>query len=344
MFGGSPSTVALELLLLHSWLHHAGLLHLLHTWLLHLLHAWLHHWLLAVLLHGLSRLLHHLWLLLHLHAWLLHHTWLLHAGLLHHSWLLHHAGLLHAGLLHHAWLLHHTWLLALHICHLILLLCDHLLLLHHLLLHHLLLGHHLLLVDNHSGLLHLARSHLILRLTIAWHAVASWDSEALKLTSDRSFSSFGATRSPGALKVDGTGLFASVLNGEPLVDSGAYTQGGQLDRGFADQVAGGYIFIEDLDCHVITDILDVELESLLPARGLTSTLESTSSELLHTTLKDAVRVHLTEELSISCKLGLDHVDRKHSGSCHSKLSFKLKIYIRLICLTINQRYCIRILI
>ena len=218
------------MLLLHAGLHHA--------WLL--LHAWLHH---AGLLHAW---LHHTWLL---HAWL-HHTWLLHARL-HHTGLLHHAGLLHhTGLLHHAGLLHtglHHLLLGISwlghgeslglSCslgsHLLLLLLNHHLLLLHLLLHHHLVLLHLLLVDNHGGLSHLAHlTHRVLHHTHASHAGLHHLLLLACTSSTWCFSSGGG--SPRALQVEGTRLLASILNGEPFIDTSSNTQGGDLDGGFTN--------------------------------------------------------------------------------------------------------------
>ena len=226
--------------------HHAGL----HAWLHH---AWLHHWLHAWLHHAR---LHHTWLhtWLHhtrLHAWLHHwlHTWLHHAWL-HHTWLhtwLHHAWL-HAWLHHwlHAWLhharLHHTWLHAR---------------LHHARLHHTRLHHTWLHAWLHAWLHHLL---LACSSTSALSALTCW--------------------LPDSLQMNLTGRFTLVLNRKPVIDSVSDTEGGKFDSSLANFVIGTGVLIEDLNCHVVSNVLHIDVEGLVPNGRLTSSILDSSLEVL----------------------------------------------------------------
>ena len=46
------------------------------------------------------------------------------------------------------------------------------------------------------------------------------------------------------------------------------------------QIARSHIFVHDLDSHIVSNILYIDVESLVPLGGLASTIEGTSSELL----------------------------------------------------------------
>ena len=223
-------------------MHHAGL----HAWLHH---AWLHHWLHAWLHHAG---LHHTWLhtWLHhtrLHAWLHHwlHTWLHHAWL-HHTWL--HTWLHHAWLHHwlHAWLhharLHHTWLHAW---------------LHHAWLHHTRLHHSRLHAWLHAWL------HLLLACSCTTMA-----SSALTL------------RLPDSLQMNLTGRFTFVLNLKPVIDTVVDTEGGKFDSSLANFVIGTGVLIEDLNCQVVSNVLYIDVEGLVPNGRLTSSILDSSLEVL----------------------------------------------------------------
>ena len=227
---------------LHTWLHHTWL----HTGLHHgLLHARLHHtWLHAGLHHGLLHAgLHHTWL----HTWL-HHTWLHHAWL-HHAWLhtwLHHTWLHHTWLhsrLHHTWLHHwlHAWL-------------------HHARLHHTRLHHAWL---HHTWLharLHHAWLHLLACGSCATSALTCW--------------------LPDSFQMNLTGRFTLVLNRKPVIDSVVDAEGGKFDSSLANFIIGTGVLIEALNRQIVSDILHINVEGLVPNGRLTSSILDSSLEVL----------------------------------------------------------------
>ena len=241
------------------------------TWLSHgvagwLLHAWLHHhWLLHA---GL----HHHWLL---HAGL-HHHWLLHAGLHHrllHTWL-HHHRLLHAGL--HHWLLH-TWL-------------------HHRLLHTGL--HHWLHAWLHHRLLHAGLHHWLHAGLHHW--LHTWLHHWLHASSGSTrLSGTSLSGLPHTLQVNLARRFATVSNLEPLIDTLSDTEGGQLEGGLTNLVIRAGILVEHFDVNIVTDVLDINVEGLVPDGGLTCTILHERLEVLLTGRDLTVRVHLTECLGVT---------------------------------------------
>ena len=78
-----------------------------------------------------------------------------------------------------------------------------------------------------------------------------------------------------------TRLLALEMDGEPFINSVSDTKTGKFERSLANQIACSDIFIQNLDFKIIADILDVEVESLLPSWGLSGALERSGAELLH---------------------------------------------------------------
>jgi len=226
-------------------------------------HAGLHHGLHARLHHGLHA---------GLHAGLHHRLSrvLLHAGL-------HHAGLLHAGLLHAG--LHHTGLLHARLHHAGLLHAG----LHHAGLHHAGLHHTRL---HHAGLHHTRLHHTGL------HHAGLCRAFLLSSTTGAGL--------PDGLQVDLTSSLASVSDSEPLVHTVADTKSGELEGDFADNVISADILVVNLDGHIVTDVLDIDIESLIPDWRLASALLGLRPELLLARSDLDVRVHLAEGLRIAC--------------------------------------------
>ena len=77
-------------------------------------------------------------------------------------------------------------------------------------------------------------------------------------------------------------------------------------------VAGGEVLVHNLNGHVVADIFDINVEKLVPLGQFASTLESLCPDLLLASLKDTVRVHLAESLSVSCEFGLDNLESQSS--------------------------------
>jgi hypothetical protein len=67
---------------------------------------------------------------------------------------------------------------------------------------------------------------------------------------------------PLSSKVDVTTVLAFILDLEPLIDSSIDAQSRQLDNGLAHLVARCHILIPNRDCHVVSDILDIDFEHL----------------------------------------------------------------------------------
>ena len=184
---------------------------------------------------------HHTWLL-HAHYWLLwhtpHHAWLLHA----HYWLLHahaHNWLLHAHT--HDWLAHHSWLLHSH--------------------HHL-RGHHWLLVAHAHNLL--CRGKLDLSLKIVGHLIWVYA---------MSGSIWCFRWGPGTFQVQLAGLFALVMDREPVVEASIDAQSAKFDDCLANEVASCHVLVIHRDIHVIANVLHIDIEHLVPLWCLTSALK-----------------------------------------------------------------------
>jgi len=123
--------------------------------------------------------------------------------------------------------------------------------------------------------------------------------------------------------MDRARLFALEADVVPLVESSVDTESRELDGSLTDEVRGSDIFIPALDFHVVTDVLDVNVEHLVPFRGLASTLHSLGLELLHACLNRDVWVHFGEEFGVSSESGLDDRDSEGSSSCHKILFVEL---------------------
>ena len=262
---GNHKTLGASLLhhwLLHAWLHHHWLLH---AWLHHhwLLHAGLHHGLLhAGLHHGLL----HAWL--H-HSWL-HHTWLLHTGL-HHSWLLHHwlHSWLHTGL-HHTWLLHtglhhrlHSWL-------------------HHRL--HAWLHHRL-----HAWLHHARLHHTWLHTWLHHLRLLLLSGTSCRLSCRREFT----------LEMNLARASTSVSDLEPIIDSVVCTKGGKFYDSDTNLIIRAGILVVNLQLHIVADILDIDLECLIPHGSLACAILRSGFEVLLASLYFDIGVHLAEGLRIA---------------------------------------------
>ena len=66
------------------------------------------------------------------------------------------------------------------------------------------------------------------------------------------------------------------------------------------------ILVHDLDCHVVANILHVDVEAFVPSRCLSCTLFRRRSMLLLTSLNDDKRVHLAPEISVSGETRLNN--------------------------------------
>ena len=253
---------------LHTRLHRVSRLHhtRLHTGLHHArLHTWLHR-----RVARLARRHHSLWVHTWLHTRLArrHHSRLharLHwrvAGLT--RW--HHARLhawLHLRVLtrrHHAWL--HAWLHGV------------LARRHHARLH----------TGLHHTWLHTGRHHA--RLHHSW--LHLW------------LGSFVATSSfPDRLEMNLASRFALVCDLEPLIDAIADTKSRELESSFTDLIICTRILVVNDQCHIVANILNVDIECLVPDRCLASTILGLGSKLLLARLNLHIRIHFAERLRVT---------------------------------------------
>ena len=195
-----------------------------------------------------------------------------------------HLHLLHRG--HH----HHGLLLGLHASHNHWLHTAH----HHRLLdrHHWLHHHRLLIAHRH----HLLRGHILDLIADLLSHLGRSDLRGFPL----------------ATEVDLPALFAAILDDEPVVEAAVGAEGRDLDFGGTDQVTRSHVLIKHGHCHVISNILDIDVKHLLPLGRLTRTLQRASPHFLLSCLNLRPRVHLTEPFRVSRQLRLDHVQAKHA--------------------------------
>lgn len=111
-----------------------------------------------------------------------------------------------------------------------------------------------------------------------------------------------------------TGSFAFVSDGEPFVHTSGKAERGSLEHDGTDCVIISNIFIENLDSHVISNVLNIDVVGLIPDGGLSSVLLGHGLEFLLTVLNKAEGVHLSEEFGITGKLGFDDSESELSGS------------------------------
>ena len=91
------------------------------------------------------------------------------------------------------------------------------------------------------------------------------------------------------------------------------------------QIGGGHVLVKHLHHDVVADVFDLEVEGLVPLRGLAGALEGSGAELLHARLEDAVGVHLAEELRVAGESRLDHLNAQASLLGHIFAGMQMKI-------------------
>ena len=212
---------------------------------------------------------------LHLLGWLLiHHRRLLHHRLLHHRRLL----LTH----HHLRLLDH-WRLA-----------HHRLIHHGLLLRHGLLHHHWLLLRHHIGLL------------LRHYSVDSLLGHVLNVLAQGSYHAI--FRRPDTLKTDLTRLLALVVDRKPFIDTSIDAKSWDFDCARSYLLTAHCVFIEYNYLHIIANVLDVDVEDLVPLGSLACTPERECAQFLLSSLDLSPGVHFGEPLCVAGQLSLDNVE------------------------------------
>ena len=85
------------------------------------------------------------------------------------------------------------------------------------------------------------------------------------------------------------------------------------------KIRGSHILVHDSHRNIVTNVLDVNIEDLVPCGLLTTALNRARPELLLSSLDRHVWVHLAEELSVSRQASLDDLESQiaaRSSSCH----------------------------
>jgi len=209
--------------------------------------------------------------------------------------------------------------------------------LHHLLLwgHHSRLHawlHHLLLGWHHTWLHH-ARLHTWLHTWLhhTWlHAwLHAWLHHLLLGGTWLTLSS-RCSWLPNGFQVDLSRLLASVGNLEPVIDATIDAEGGEFDGSLTNQIIRAWVLVVDLDGQVITDILHIDVECLVPHRRLACAILDRGLEILLTRRDLHVGVHLAEGLRVTSEPRFDHCQSERTMRCHVciyKFKNLLLIYI-----------------
>lgn len=105
---------------------------------------------------------------------------------------------------------------------------------------------------------------------------------------------------PVTLQVNSTTLLTLVLKIEPLVHATVHAEARNLHNNGADQVTCGHILVHDFDVNIVTDVLDVNVDGLVPLRKLTGALEHLGLEILVACHNLAEGVHLRKHFCVTC--------------------------------------------
>ena len=106
---------------------------------------------------------------------------------------------------------------------------------------------------------------------------------------------------------------------EPLIDSIVYAEGGKFDGSLTNFFIRGNILVHHLDGQIITNILDVEIEGLVPDGLLACSVLDVGLELLLAGADLNIGVHLTESLRVTRQACLDHCQGNSARSCLSHI-------------------------
>jgi len=120
---------------------------------------------------------------------------------------------------------------------------------------------------------------------------------------------------PNTLEVNLTRWFSLVGNLEPFIESSLSAHGGHFHHRGSNCLVLCHILIEYLDVEVISDILDIDGELLVPHRGLSSVLLDLGLEFLLSVLDTRKRVHLSKELGVSGKTCLNNGKLESAVGC-----------------------------
>jgi hypothetical protein len=128
----------------------------------------------------------------------------------------------------------------------------------------------------------------------------------------------GLQRLPEALQMNGAHSLALVGDLPPVLEASGNAEGRQLDGGLSDDLVGGYyVVVLDFEFHIISNVLHVEFELLVPGGLLAAVGVRLGALSFKTVLDGDVGVHRAESFDITGELRLN--DRKLKGSCGGHL-------------------------
>jgi len=97
-----------------------------------------------------------------------------------------------------------------------------------------------------------------------------------------------------------------ISHSEPFVEAAGYTKCADFGLEGADGIVVSHVFIKHFERHIVSDVLDVKVESLVPLWHLSSVLMCLCFEARLSHVNDNERVHLAKELCVSGQFGFNY--------------------------------------
>ena len=107
----------------------------------------------------------------------------------------------------------------------------------------------------------------------------------------------------------------------PVINASVDAECGKFDRCLTNFVVRAGVFVKDSDREVVTDVLDVDIEGLVPDWRLASSVLDSRLEILLASRNFTIGVHLAEGLRVTSQSRLDHCQGERSRSSHSVNKF-----------------------
>ena len=98
------------------------------------------------------------------------------------------------------------------------------------------------------------------------------------------------------------------LNVEPSVDAILNAKSRKFDGRFTELFVLANIVIKNLDCHIFSNIFDVDLKSFVEDRGHAVALFNGSLEYLSTSWDLNIRIHLSKDIRVTLETGFDYCE------------------------------------
>lgn len=106
-------------------------------------------------------------------------------------------------------------------------------------------------------------------------------------------------RNPDTLEMDLTSRLTLVSDGKPFVQASRKAERRALDLASTNSIVIGDVFIKYFNPHIVSDVLDVKLISLVPHGSLSCVILNSSLVSFLSVLDDTEGVHFAKELSIT---------------------------------------------